>query len=157
VDRMFVERIVGRISPFLETFLGSKGLFIVDIIIRGQKGNLVLEVFIDGDTGVNTAACAETSRALSKELDERVLQGENYALTVSSPGLDRPLKFPRQYAKHAGREIMLEVRADGGPVRITGILAEARADAVGIRMKGSEALTEVPFSDILEARIKPRW
>jgi len=157
VERISVERIVGRIGPFLETLLAPKGLFLLDIIRRGQKSARILEVFIDGDEGVTTTACAEVSRALSKELDENVLQGEGYTLTVSSPGIDRPLKFPRQYFKHVGRDILLDVNVDGKNSRIEGTLVGVGEEAIGVKVKGGKTPTEIPYAAILEARIKSRW
>jgi ribosome maturation factor RimP len=157
VDRNSVERITGRIGPFLETLLTPGGFFVVDITMRGVKNERVIEVFIDGDQGVTTAACTEISKALSKELDENVLKGEGYTLTVSSPGLDRPLKFPRQYAKHVGREILLRVRSGSGDTRIEGTLVGAGDKAISVEVLGGKAPAEIPHAAILEARIKPRW
>jgi len=157
VEKVSVDRIVNRIEPFLETLLAPMGLFVVEISIRGHQGGRALEIFVDGDQGVTTGACAEVSRALSKELDESVLRGEGYTLTVSSPGLDRPLKFPRQYPKHVGREILLRVRSDDGNTRVEGTLVGAGRDGIGVKPKGTEARREIPFGAIIEARIKPRW
>jgi ribosome maturation factor RimP len=157
VDSIFVDGIVGRIGRFLGPLLDPDRLFIVDITMRGHRGNMVLEVYIDGDEGVTTAACAGVSRALSKELDDAVLKGEAYTLTVSSPGLDRPLKFPRQFPKHVGREIHLDVRTDEGHARIGGTLTAAGEEAVEVKEKGREIPTRVPHAEILEARIVPRW
>jgi ribosome maturation factor RimP len=126
-------------------------------MIRGPKDNLVVEVFIDGDQGVDTASCAVISRALGKDLDAGMLKDAPYTLTVSSPGLDRPLKFPRQYPKHVGRGITLRYRSGGSVERLSGVLAGAdeRSVRVSAGTKGDEK--EIPFDDIVEARIEPRW
>jgi ribosome maturation factor RimP len=157
VDRISPGSIAGRIEPFLDSLLGPKGLFVVEISLRGHRGGRVLEVFIDGDEGVTTGACAEVSRALSKELDKGPLKGEAYTLTVSSPGLDRPLKLPRQYAKHVGREIRLKVRSDNGDAKIEGTLAGTGGESITVKVKGATAELPVPYASIIEARIKPPW
>jgi len=157
VEANSVEPIAGRIESFLETLLAPRGLFVVDIVMRGRKGQRVLEVFIDGDEGVTTADCAGVSRLLSKELDERLLQGEEVTLTVSSPGLDRPLRYPRQYAKHVGREILLDLRTAEGTNRVGGTLVESDSDGIAVLLKKGDDAVKIPYADIIGARIKPRW
>ncbi len=157
LNRTFINRVAGKIESFLGEFGDQKGIFPVEIIIRGQAGNLVIDVFIDGDTGIDAGTCAEISRALGKDLDAGVLEGEAYALTVSSPGLDRPLMFPRQYRKHAGRRIALSLRSGDTVERTEGILLTVGDRSISIRQESGDAMKEVPFDDIVEAKIVPRW
>jgi ribosome maturation factor RimP len=157
VNRTFITRVHGAIESIFTEFPAGRGIFPVDILIRGQKDNLVVEVFIDGDAGVDTTACAEISRALGKMLDDGVLKDEPYTLTVSSPGLDRPLKFPRQYPKHAGREITLVLVSGAATERLRGILLGAGAESISVRAGEKEAPREIRFADIVEAKIEPRW
>jgi len=84
LDHTFIARITARIETFLGEFAGPMGIFPVDILVRGQRNNLVIEVYVDGDRGVDTASCAEINRALGKDLDAGVLSGEPFTLTVSS-------------------------------------------------------------------------
>jgi ribosome maturation factor RimP len=157
VNRTFITRVNDAIESFLAEFTAGRGIFPVEIEIRGQKDNLVVEVFIDGDTGVDAVACAEISRALGKTLDDGALRGEPYTLTVSSPGLDRPLKFPRQYPKHAGRGIALVLRSGEATERFRGVLLEAGAESISVRAGAKGAPREIRFADIVEAKIEPRW
>jgi ribosome maturation factor RimP len=157
VNRTSTTRITGAIQSFLSDFTAEKGIFPVEILIRGRAGDMVVEVFIDGDAGVDTAACVEISRALAKSLDEGVLKDENYALTVSSPGLDRPLKFPRQYPKHAGREIALVLRSGGATERFRGRLVDAGESSIRVSADAKQEPREIPFADIVEAKIEPPW
>ncbi|GAB1446483.1 MAG: ribosome maturation factor RimP [Cyclobacteriaceae bacterium] len=78
-------------------------LFLVDIVISGNRVQKKVVVIIDGDEGVTIENCAKLSRALSAELDDEELVPENYALEVTTPGVDFPLKLKRQYKKHIGR------------------------------------------------------
>ncbi len=158
MNRTFVTQVAGRIESFLEEFTGQKGVFLVDTSVRGPRTSLVIEVFIDGDVGIDAGTCAEVSRALKKELEATVLTtADNYELTVSSPGLDRPLKFPRQYGKHVGRGISVEVRAGGSTEQLRGILTAAGDRSIGVQTDAAGAVREIPFDDIVEARIEPRW
>lgn len=75
----------------------------MDIVISGNRVQKKVVVIIDGDEGVTIENCAKLSRALSAELDDEELVPENYALEVTTPGVDFPLKLKRQYKKHIGR------------------------------------------------------
>ena len=76
--------------------------FTVDIELKpGQK----LYVFADSDSGMTFEKCKKISRYLESHLDTNGWLGEKYLLEVSSPGIDRPLKFPRQYTRNIGRTL----------------------------------------------------
>ncbi len=59
-------------------------------------------VDIDGDNGVNIDDCIAISRAVESQLDR---DEEDFELNVGSAGADMPLKLPRQYRRHIGREL----------------------------------------------------
>lgn len=157
LDRRITAPVVDRVRNFVEEFGSQNGLFLVDLVVRGQPDNLVVEVFIDGDTGVDTAACAEINRRLGKDLDDGVLAGRAYTLTVSSPGTDRPLRFPRQYPKHVGRGIRLTVRSGEGTEQLRGVLEAADISSIRVRTEARTPARECSYDDIVEARIEPRW
>ena len=84
----------------------SPDKFVVEVLISGKKIPKRVLVFIDGDQGVTIDDCADLSRVLSKEFDDRAYFGDDsYLLEVSTPGLDHPLKLRRQYIKNAGRNL----------------------------------------------------
>src|SRR5258707_14662665 len=130
--------------------------FVVDVKLRSEKGGKVIEVFIDTDNGVTTDVCANMSRELSRALDlENILQGR-YHLVVSSPGIDRPLKFTRQYRQHAGRTLSVKYATDGEVHTIEGELVQATPDGIELRSR-EKSLTSLSFNDIIEARVKAAW
>jgi ribosome maturation factor RimP len=89
----------------------SSDKFVVEVLISGKKIPKRVLVIVDGDRGITIDDCAEVSRALSKELDERAYFGaENYLLEVSTPGLDHPLKLKRQYYKNTGRNLKVTTK-----------------------------------------------
>jgi ribosome maturation factor RimP len=74
--------------------------FTVEIELKpGQK----LYVFADSDSGMMFEKCQKISRYLEAHLDANGWLGEKYVLEVSSPGIGRPLKYPRQYVRNIGR------------------------------------------------------
>lgn len=115
------------VESWLKPELEAKNLFFVDIkISMGKK----IEVYIDSDEGVHIDDCAQISRFLEKNLDGSGIVPENYILEVSSPGMDNPLRVPRQYKRRIGR-ILEVLKTDG--VMLEGELTEVTDS--GIKMK----------------------
>jgi ribosome maturation factor RimP len=83
-------------------------------VVEIRQSNKTLDVFVDSDSGMTFAKCQRISRYLEGFLDEEKPLGEEYILNVSSPGVDRPLKFHRQYVKNVGRT--LEVTTTDGEI-----------------------------------------
>lgn len=101
------------IERLAQKYLAEKpAIFLVEIVVSGsQKKNKVL-VLIDGDQGVTIDQCAELSRKISADLEEKDIMEGAYRLEVSSPGVEFPLKFERQYPQHVGRKVKVSL-ADG--------------------------------------------
>jgi ribosome maturation factor RimP len=105
------------------------------------------------DGRMNVEDCAQLSRALSEFLErEDAIEGE-YLLEVSSPGIDRPLTRPVDFARWAGHEAKIELQAPDstGRKRFRGML---------LGLDGNDAVMEVdgtrltlPFGSIAEARL----
>lgn len=132
----------------------SPDKFVVEVLIPGKKIPKRVMVIIDGDQGITIDDCAELSRKLSKELDERAYFGEeNYMLEVSTPGLDHPLKLKRQYYKNIGRGLkvkLLETITEGKLTEVTEdkiILARE----IGSGKKKEIENVEILFSEIEKA------
>lgn len=124
---MDFEVVKGKIEEWLKPLLEEKNFFLVDV--RFSMGRRI-EVYIDSDEGIRIEDCAAISRFLENHLDGSGIVPDNYILEVSSPGMNNPLRVPRQYKKRIGR--MLEV------VKTDGTLIEARLEEVtdeGIKLR----------------------
>lgn len=175
---MVAEGLQSRIEALVEPLVRSSGAFLVDLVFRGGEGGRVLEVFVDTDEGVSTDRCAEISREISAMLDRENIIAGRYYLVVSSPGLDRPLKYQRQYRRHIGR--ILSVRyADQTVTQIVEGELRAVSDewivlktsvedlstsptrkVRAVRQLGSSGVEEplrIPFDAIVEAKVKLSW
>jgi ribosome maturation factor RimP len=80
------------------------GFFLIDTVYRGQKGSRIIEIFIDGESNVSADDCAKVSSEIDIQLENLPDIGSKYRLDVSSPGVDRPLKFLKQFPKHINRK-----------------------------------------------------
>lgn len=95
--------LITSITEMAASLLKEPHLFLVDVVISGNRVQKKVVVIIDGDEGATIEDCAKLSRALSAKLDEGEIIPEKYTLEVSTPGVDFPLKLKRQYKKHIGR------------------------------------------------------
>jgi ribosome maturation factor RimP len=148
-DRRHLEELIG---PLLDPL----GLYLIEFVVRGDAAKRIIEVYVDSDAGVSADQCGEASRCIAPVFDAAASFKGSYTLTVSSPGLDRPLKFPRQYAKHKGRTLLIRWKSGDGNRQCDAVLEEAAESSITVRMDHDEPLV-IAYSDIIEARVRPRW
>jgi len=92
-----------RIREAAERVARSLGMEVVDVEWKVGKERF-LRVFIDKPEGVSHKDCEAVSNQFSVILDvEDLVPGPPYILEVSSPGLDRKLTKPAEFARFSGR------------------------------------------------------
>lgn len=130
-------------------------IFLVRVHIRPINN---ISVYVDGDQGVTIDKCVKLNRALYKQIVEQgVCPDGEFALEVSSPGVDEPLLMERQYTKNIGR--VVEVTDNEGKL-IEGKLLGITAEGIEIEEeKGKGKKKEVikhqfPFSSIKSTVVK---
>ena len=144
--------VLGQVEQIAHAIVEAKNAFIVDVNLRGESGGKVIELFVDNDSGMTTALCAEISKELSRAFDAADVMRGRYHLVVSSPGIERPLKYARQYPKNIGRTLVLKLRNHDQTGKLQGELIEATAETIQIRA-ADQSVQNIPFNDIVEARI----
>jgi ribosome maturation factor RimP len=156
-----------QIGEWLKPLLEEQNLFLVDVKTAGKAK---IEVFVDGDTGITISQCAEISRFLEQFLDGSGLVSDSYTLDVSSPGMDNPLKVPRQYKKRIGR-IFDIIKTDGTDISAELVAADdekikLRELVKPVKKKKGPKTQEKPeapkefelkYSDIKKAIIQIDW
>lgn len=129
----------------------SPDKFVVDVLISGKKLPRRVMVILDGDQGVTIDDCANLSRVLSKELEDRAYFGDdNYLLEVSTPGLDHPLKFKRQYFKNIGRNLRVVQKEGTAEGKLREVTDEkiVLVQETGTGKKKETKEIQIPFSEI---------
>lgn len=145
----------GRVRALVEEVIQRDDWFVVDVQVRGRKGSRVVEVYLDGDTGVSVDEMATVSRELAFLLDaEDVIKGK-YHLNVSSPGDDRALLLPRQYNRHVGKPLQVLVNREEGGIWLEGENLGVTDDVLTLQTKNGDQL--LPLGGVLKARIKLPW
>ncbi len=141
-----------------ETFrsqLDALGLELADLRIGGTAQRPLVQVRIewppsDPPRPVTVADCARASRALEAWLDQGGPLGPRYLLEVSSPGLERPLKWHRHWVRFVGRTIT--ARLEGlGRVRARIVAVPDQATVV-LQLEGGAERT-LPLAAVRDARL----
>jgi ribosome maturation factor RimP len=124
-------------------------LCLVDIIFRGNQNNPVIEVFVDGETGVSADECAEVSNEIKKVIDKDNFY-KSYRLDVSSPGVERPLIYFWQFPKHVNRAFEIRYKTGNGVKTLVSKLSSIEDDVLTFSEKDE---IKIKFKDIIKAKV----
>jgi ribosome maturation factor RimP len=148
--------IIEQIKSWSKAFLADH-LFVVDV--EWKAGSKKISVFVDGDNGVSIDECRLLSKHLSGELDTIDYSDGAYILEVSSPGVDKPLLFLRQYAKHTGREFKIILQQN---TELFGKLEKIEGELLTLHLKDTKKAyiakepiyKTIDFKDIKESVVQ---
>ncbi len=144
-----------RLQAMLQPVVEDLGYEFVGLEFNPSASHGLLRVYIDKpETGVVVEDCARVSREISALLDvEDPIPGQ-YTLEVSSPGMDRPLFTPEQFARFQGEMVKVSVLPplDGRRKFKGRILAVEDSD---IRLDVDGESVTIPHERIQKARIQP--
>lgn len=144
------EKIENAVNQTLE----NQNAFLVDLEIK--EGN-VITVFADADNGVTIQQLKMLNREIESTLDRDV---EDFSLTVSSPGLERPFKVLRQYKNNVGRWVKVKTQLQE---TVIGKLEDATDEDITLnippdRKKKQPAKKQtLAYADIVETKIEIRF
>lgn len=100
------------VEPAITPVIQNLGFEIVDIDYVKQSDGMNLIIYIDSDKGISIEDCETVSRSIDPILDEmNPTDDQPYILSVSSPGIDRPLKHTRDFQRNMGKEIQITLFA----------------------------------------------
>jgi len=108
---------VERVREIADRVAASRGLEVLDVEFLGGGKARMLRVFLDKPAagsdpmaGVTHEDCANFSREFGTILDVEDAMPGSYTLEVSSPGLDRKLVKPADFARFTGSRLKLTTR-----------------------------------------------
>ncbi|MCM1495443.1 MAG: ribosome maturation factor RimP [Bacteroides sp.] len=112
-----------RCEALVQPILDAQGFELWDVEYGKEGSNYYLRVYADKEGGITIDDCVTISRALEEKLDEEDFISEAYILEVSSPGLGRPLKRERDFARSIGAAVDVKLyQAVNQQKEFTGIL-----------------------------------
>ncbi len=145
------------VSGFAAKIAESKGLDLVDAELFRAGKRRVLKIYIGKQGGVSVADCADLSRELSAVLDAENAMGDDpFVLEVSSPGLDRPFKTVKDYARNIGQFVRISCKEQvQGKFLWVGKLEKVSEDEVTLSADGTE--NTIPLDLIVQAKVDIRF
>ena len=125
----YEERTEKLLGPILE----ENHFELVDVEYVKEGGSWYLRAYIDKPGGITVDDCEIVNRALGDLLDEEDFIEDSYILEISSPGLGRPLKRERDFARSLGEEVEIRTyRMVNKQKEFRGILKAYDKDTVTI-------------------------
>jgi ribosome maturation factor RimP len=175
--QVFAEKLQGIQRAPLEAAVGpvlsSHGVDSAEITYQMEPTGWVLRITVEslrggadagaangGAVGAETTAdsiplglLAEISRDISAALDVADIIPNRYHLEVSSPGLERPLRSPRDYARAGGQlaKLRLAVPAPDGQHVLRGRIVET--DGVTVSMDVDSKTVSTALANIERAHL----
>ena len=156
-----------EIAALLVPTVQSLGLELLGAEYLPAPGGATLRLYIDVPAGavpgdvveartVGIEDCEAVSREVSAQLDVADPISGHYTLEVSSPGVDRPLFTPTQFARFLGEnaKVVLKLPQDGRR-RLQGAITRVEGDNIVFDVDGNEL--PVAFDNIDKARLVPDW
>jgi ribosome maturation factor RimP len=144
-----------KLDAIIAPIVADLGYDLVRIQLNGKPGDLTLQVMAeDPATGQLTLGqCAEISRALDLPLDEADPIDGEYALEVSSPGIDRPLTRRSDWERWTGHEVRLKLDPPtDGRNRAHGVISGLEGDMVTLDIKSVGPIV-LPLAAIASAKL----
>ncbi len=141
-----------KLTALLEPAITGLGYELVGIEYLPMGKQSVLRIYIDLEQGILVEDCEKVSRQVSAVLDvEDPIRGA-YTLEVSSPGIDRPLFTPEQYAAYVGQTVRIQLgRALEGRRKFKGKLTEVSDEGLVLTDNGESF--QLPFDIIDKGRL----
>ena len=131
-----------RVEAFLLPLLEENKFELVDVEYVNEAGTWYLRAYIDKEGGIAVDDCELISRRLGDWLDEKDFIDESYILEVSSPGLGRPLKKEKDFARSIGKDVDVRLyRQRDGQKEFTGRLSSYDGDTVTLQMEDGSQMT----------------
>jgi ribosome maturation factor RimP len=151
---MKIEELRDTLTGLLAPVVKAVGVELDDIEVIKMKGKILLRVYIDSESGVRIDDCERASREIEAVLDVEDPVPYSYVLEVSSPGLDRPLKKPKDFKRFSGKKVRLVTIE---PVEkqnfFVGEIEIATDDNVVLLLPKDKKIT-IPYDNISRARLE---
>jgi ribosome maturation factor RimP len=144
-----------------EPYVADAGFDLVEVQSGREAAGWIVRLYIDradgdGSVSISHKDCERVSRDVSAALDVANLISHSYQLEVSSPGLDRPLRRERDFARFAGRSARIRL-SEGveGRRNFSGTLRGAQDGLVDIESDGRSY--QLPIAAVAKANLIPDW
>ena len=157
--------IVARTEELVMPIIEENQFELVDVEYVKEGSNWYLRIYADKEGGINIDDCVLISRALEEKLDKEDFIKDAYILEVSSPGLGRPLKKDKDFARSIGKSVECKLyRAIDKKKEFEGVLKDyskecvsslEKKNSIGLAMKSISHMVSVGFLCVKLSKKKP--
>ncbi|MCQ2432703.1 MAG: ribosome maturation factor RimP [Clostridia bacterium] len=123
-DKKNVRNIAGTVWELIDPIAEELGYIIWDVEFVREGSEWYLRITIDSDEGISIDDCEKLHRAIDAPLDEADPIEQAYHLEVSSPGIERHIKYPWHFTVFVGEELNIKLYA---PLPEAGNVKQIRA------------------------------
>lgn len=149
---------VEELEKVIEPIVASNNFEVVDIQYLSEGGRWVVRVFIDSPEGrpVTINDCAKISEVVGAALDSADIINKSYVLEVSSPGINRPLKKPKDFIRFKNALIRVSTFAPNadGQRNFKGRIVDFQNDMLTIALEDKKTIS-LNIKQIAKARLEP--
>ncbi len=148
------KKITSKVEEMITPFLSENGLRVYDTVFIKEGNGKVLRLYIDKKDGyVNIEECEKVSMKLSEFLDADDFIPEAYTLEVSSPGIERILKYDWHFEESVGKSVDVKLYSPvNNKKQHTGILKEG-GENKNLIIEAEDGILEIEASKIAEVKI----
>jgi ribosome maturation factor RimP len=144
------------LDGLVRTVVEGAGLELVEVSFGSEQGRKVLSVSVDRDGGVDLESIADVNRRIARRLDLEGFDPGPYSLEVGSPGIERPLRSPEEFARRVGERVKVKTtRPVDGARTLEGTIVAA--DEQQLKIATDQDERTIPFEDIASARTVFEW
>lgn len=144
----------------VETVLKDEGVKLFDMDLPGSGAGMLTIYIAAVDAGMKVTPddCVRASRALDRADEAQPFLPDHANLVVSSPGVNRRLRYPEQVSGAIGERVKVSCRAaqqtSKGPQKVfTGTLLTFDGTILEIEDESAKEKCRVSFDEISKARV----
>lgn len=104
-------KITDKVDAIVRDIVTNMGYELDEVEFIKENGSWVLTLYIHSENGISLEDCERVSRAVDPVLDEADPIEAQYFLSVSSIGIDRPLRKNRDFERNIGKAVTLKLYA----------------------------------------------
>ena len=152
-------KLTEKVAAVVGPKINELGYELYDVEFKKEYGNWELMLIIDKEGGVDLDDCERVSRAVDPILDEADPIEQAYYLTVSSVGIDRPLKLSKDFDRNIGSVIdvklysLPEDKALGNKKNFTAELVSHDDESFTVRTDKGEFILKKSAAALLRPHI----
>lgn len=152
-----VRQAAPKLRQLIQPVVEGLGYEFVGAEFLPQGKHSLLRVYIDKEeTGISVDDCERVSRQISGVFDVEDPIAGQYALEISSPGVDRPLFKVEDFARFIGEQVSLKLSvAQKGRKNFKGFVRGLENDVITLEVDGE--MHQIVFDDIDQARLVPTF